>query len=133
MTKRMLVDASHSEEVRIAVVQDQKLIDLDIETSTKEQIKGNIYLAKVTRVELSLQAAFVDFNGGRQGFLSVSDLNPKYYPPLPARSAKRRSSKKMLPGLRKPPLPFSRTRLMSLPQIELHRTPHHKKPSHLRV
>ncbi|MEO5367751.1 MAG: ribonuclease E/G, partial [Magnetococcus sp. WYHC-3] len=80
MSKRMLVDATHAEEVRVAIVQDTRLIDLDIETSTKEQIKGNVYLGIVTRVEPSLQAAFVDFNGGRQGFLSVSDLHPKLYP-----------------------------------------------------
>ncbi|MEG3638952.1 Rne/Rng family ribonuclease [Magnetococcus sp. PR-3] len=80
MTKRMLVDATHPEEVRVAIVHDQRLIDLDIETCTKAQIKGNIYLGRVTRVEPSLQAAFVDFNGGRQGFLSVNDVNPKYYP-----------------------------------------------------
>ncbi|MBF0153533.1 MAG: ribonuclease E/G [Magnetococcales bacterium] len=81
MNKRMLVDATHPEEIRVGIVQDQRLIDLDIETSTKEQIKGNIYLGRVTRVEPALQAAFVDFNGGRQGFLSVNDIHPKYYPP----------------------------------------------------
>ncbi|MBF0622883.1 MAG: Rne/Rng family ribonuclease, partial [Magnetococcales bacterium] len=80
MTKRMLVDASHPEEVRIAVVHGQDLIDLDIESASKKQIKGNIYLGRVTRVEPSLQAAFVDYNGGRQGFLSVSDIHSKYYP-----------------------------------------------------
>ncbi|MBF0184222.1 MAG: Rne/Rng family ribonuclease [Magnetococcales bacterium] len=81
MTKRMLVDATHAEEVRVAVVQDQRLIDLDIETASREQIKGNIYLARVTRVEPSLQAAFVEFHGGRQGFLSINDIHGKYYPP----------------------------------------------------
>ncbi|MBF0214906.1 MAG: Rne/Rng family ribonuclease [Magnetococcales bacterium] len=80
MTKRMLVDATHPEEIRVAIVQDNKLIDLDIETSSREQIKGNIYLARVSRVEPSLQAAFIDFGGGRQGFLSVNDIHPKYYP-----------------------------------------------------
>ncbi|MBF0625624.1 MAG: Rne/Rng family ribonuclease [Magnetococcales bacterium] len=80
MNKRMVVDATHAEEIRVAIIQDHRLIDLDIETSTKEQIKGNIYLGKVTRVEPALQAAFVDFNGGRQGFLSVNDIHPKYYP-----------------------------------------------------
>ncbi|MBF0426114.1 MAG: ribonuclease E/G [Magnetococcales bacterium] len=80
MSKRMLVDATHPEEIRVGIVQDQRLVDLDIETSTKEQIKGNIYLGRVTRVEPALQAAFVDFNGGRQGFLSVNDIHPKYYP-----------------------------------------------------
>ncbi|MBF0614567.1 MAG: ribonuclease E/G [Magnetococcales bacterium] len=80
MTKRMLVDATHPEEIRVAIVQDHKLIDLDIEASSREQIKGNIYLARVSRVEPSLQAAFIDFGGGRQGFLSVNDIHPKYYP-----------------------------------------------------
>ncbi|MEO5339311.1 MAG: ribonuclease E/G [Magnetococcus sp. MYC-9] len=81
MAKRMLVDATHAEEVRVAVVQDQRLIDLDIETASREQIKGNVYLARVTRVEPSLQAAFVEFHNGRQGFLSVNDIHNKYYPP----------------------------------------------------
>ena len=81
MTKRMLVDATHAEEVRVAIVQDQRLIDLDTETASKEQIKGNIYLARITRVEPALQAAFVEFNNGRQGFLSVNDIHNKYYPP----------------------------------------------------
>ncbi|MEO5364241.1 MAG: Rne/Rng family ribonuclease [Magnetococcus sp. DMHC-8] len=81
MTKRMLVDATHAEEVRVAVVQDQRLIDLDIETASREQIKGNVYLARVTRVEPSLQAAFVEFHSGRQGFLSINDIHNKYYPP----------------------------------------------------
>ncbi|MEO5346930.1 MAG: Rne/Rng family ribonuclease [Magnetococcus sp. YQC-9] len=80
MTKRMLVDATHPEEIRVAIVQDNKLIDLDIETSSREQIKGNIYLGRVSRVEPSLQAAFIDFGCGRQGFLSVNDIHPKYYP-----------------------------------------------------
>ncbi|MBF0126517.1 MAG: S1 RNA-binding domain-containing protein, partial [Magnetococcales bacterium] len=80
MTKRMLVDATHPEEIRVAIVQDNRLIDLDIETSSREQIKGNIYLARVSRVEPSLQAAFIDFGGDRQGFLSVNDIHPKYYP-----------------------------------------------------
>lgn len=80
MTKRMLVDATHPEEIRVAIVQDNRLSDLDIETSSREQIKGNIYLARVSRVEPSLQAAFVDFGGGRQGFLSVNDIHVKYYP-----------------------------------------------------
>ncbi|WP_130472058.1 Rne/Rng family ribonuclease [Candidatus Magnetaquicoccus inordinatus] len=93
MTKRMLVDATHAEEVRVAVVQDQRLIDLDIETASREQIKGNIYLARVTRVEPSLQAAFVEFYGGRQGFLSINDIHSKYYPPEePERDSKAQGS-----------------------------------------
>ncbi|MBF0429215.1 MAG: ribonuclease E/G [Magnetococcales bacterium] len=80
MTKRMLVDATHTEEIRVAIIHDNRLIDLDIETSSREQIKGNIYLARVSRVEPSLQAAFIDFGCGRQGFLSINDIHPKYYP-----------------------------------------------------
>ncbi|MBF0108316.1 MAG: Rne/Rng family ribonuclease [Magnetococcales bacterium] len=81
MTRRMLVDATHPEEIRVAIVQDNRLVDLDIETANKEQIKGNIYLGRVSRVEPSLQAAFIEFHGGRQGFLSVNDIHPKYFTP----------------------------------------------------
>ncbi|MBF0423321.1 MAG: Rne/Rng family ribonuclease [Magnetococcales bacterium] len=81
MTRRMLVDATHPEEIRVAIIQDNRLIDLDIETANKEQIKGNIYLGRVSRVEPSLQAAFIEFHGGRQGFLSVNDVHPKYFTP----------------------------------------------------
>ncbi|MBF0415452.1 MAG: ribonuclease E/G [Magnetococcales bacterium] len=81
MTRRMLVDATHPEEIRVAIIQDNKLVDLDIETANKEQIKGNIYLGRVSRVEPSLQAAFIEFHGGRQGFLSVNDIHPKYFTP----------------------------------------------------
>ncbi|MBF0132627.1 MAG: ribonuclease E/G [Magnetococcales bacterium] len=81
MTRRMLVDATHPEEIRVAITQDNRLVDLDIETANKEQIKGNIYLGRVSRVEPSLQAAFIEFHGGRQGFLSVNDIHPKYFTP----------------------------------------------------
>ncbi|MBF0346113.1 MAG: ribonuclease E/G [Magnetococcales bacterium] len=81
MTRRMLVDATHPEEIRVAIIQDNRLVDLDIETANKEQIKGNIYLGRVSRVEPSLQAAFIEFHGGRQGFLSVNDIHPKYFTP----------------------------------------------------
>ncbi|MBF0455817.1 MAG: Rne/Rng family ribonuclease [Magnetococcales bacterium] len=80
MTKRMLVDATHPEEVRVAIIQDNRLNDLEIETAAKEQIKGNIYLGKVSRVEPSLQAAFIDFGNGRQGFLPLNDIHEKYFP-----------------------------------------------------
>lgn len=79
MTKRMLIDASHAEEVRVAVVGDGRLEDFDFETATKKQIKGNIYLAKVTRVEPSLQAAFVEYGGNKQGFLPFSEIHFDYY------------------------------------------------------
>ena len=69
MTKRMLIDASHGEETRVVVLDGNRLEDFDVETATKKQLKGNIYLAKVVRVEPSLQAAFVEYGGNRHGFL----------------------------------------------------------------
>src|SRR5579859_2693417 len=79
MAKRMLVDAAHPEETRVVVLNGHRLEEFDFESSTKKQIKGNIYLAKVTRVEPSLQAAFVDFGGNRHGFLAFSEIHPDYY------------------------------------------------------
>lgn len=79
MTKRMLIDAAHPEETRVVVLNDGKLEELDVETSTKDQVKGNIYLCKVTRVEPSLQAAFVEFGGNRHGFLAFSEIHPDYF------------------------------------------------------
>lgn len=75
----MLIDATHLEEKRVVVVDGVRLDELDIETSTKKQIKGNIYLAKIARVEPSLQAAFVDYGGNRHGFLAFSEIHPDYY------------------------------------------------------
>jgi ribonuclease E len=79
MAKRMLIDATHPEETRVAVITDNRLEEFDFESSTKKQVKGNIYLAKVTRVEPSLQAAFVDYGGNRHGFLAFSEIHPDYY------------------------------------------------------
>ena len=79
MSKRMLIDGAHPEETRVVVMSGTQLDEYDIETSYKKQIKGNIYLAKVIRVEPSLQAAFVDFGGDRHGFLAFSDIHPDYY------------------------------------------------------
>ncbi len=79
MTKRMLIDASHAEETRVVVLDGNRLEDFDLETSAKRQLKGNIYLAKVVRVEPSLQAAFVDYGGNRHGFLAFSEIHPDYY------------------------------------------------------
>ncbi|KAA0678796.1 ribonuclease E/G [Roseomonas genomospecies 6] len=79
MAKRMLVDATHPEETRVAVVNGNRLEDLDFEIATRKQLKGNIYLAKVTRVEPSLQAAFVEYGGNRHGFLAFSEIHPDYY------------------------------------------------------
>src|ERR1700685_441039 len=79
MTKRMLIDATHAEETRVVVLDGNRLEDFDLETSTKRQLKGNIYLAKVVRVEPSLQAAFVEYGGNRHGFLAFSEIHPAYY------------------------------------------------------
>ena len=79
MAKRMLIDAAHPEETRVVVLSGQRLEEFDFETSTKKQIKGNIYLAKVTRVEPSLQAAFVEYGGNRHGFLAFGEIHPDYY------------------------------------------------------
>lgn len=79
MTKRMLIDATHPEETRVAVCTNNKLEDYDFESSVRKQIKSNIYLVKVTRVEPSLQAAFVDFGGNRHGFLPFPEIHPDYY------------------------------------------------------
>ena len=79
MTKRMLIDASHAEETRVVVMDDNRIEDFDYENSLKKQLKGNIYLARVTRVEPSLQAAFVEYGGNRHGFLAFSEIHPDYY------------------------------------------------------
>lgn len=79
MTKRMLVDAAYPEETRVVVADNETLLDFDFETASKRQLKGNIYLAKVVRVEPSLQAAFVEYGGNRHGFLAFSEIHPDYY------------------------------------------------------
>src|SRR5690349_1848962 len=79
MAKRMLIDATHPEETRVVVLNGNRLEEFDFESSTKQQVKGNIYLAKVTRVEPSLQAAFVDYGNHRHGFLAFSEIHPDYY------------------------------------------------------
>ena len=75
----MLMDATHAEETRVVVLDGSRLEDFDVETSAKRQLKGNIYLAKVVRVEPSLQAAFVEYGGNRHGFLAFSEIHPDYY------------------------------------------------------
>src|ERR1700684_2384847 len=79
MTKRMLIDATHAEETRVVVLDGNRLEDFDIETAAKRQLKGNIYLAKVVRVEPSLQAACVEYGGNRHGFLAFGEIHPDYY------------------------------------------------------
>ena len=79
MAKRMLIDASHPEETRVVVLSGTRLEEFDYESASKKQLKGNIYLAKITRVEPSLQAAFVEYGGNRHGFLPFSEIHPDYY------------------------------------------------------
>ncbi|MEM8871588.1 MAG: Rne/Rng family ribonuclease [Pseudomonadota bacterium] len=79
MPKKMLIDATHAEETRVVVVDGNKVEEFDFESLNKRQLAGNIYLAKVTRVEPSLQAAFVDYGGNRHGFLAFSEIHPDYY------------------------------------------------------
>ena len=79
MTMRMLIDARHPEETRVAVLKGNRIEEFDFESAEHKQLKGNIYLAKVTRVEPSLQAAFVDYGGNRHGFLAFSEIHPDYY------------------------------------------------------
>jgi ribonuclease E len=88
MPKRMLIDAAHAEETRVAVVDGTRIEDFDFESQARKQLRGNIYLAKVTRVEPSLQAAFVEYGGNRHGFLAFNEIHPDYYQiPLADREA----------------------------------------------
>ncbi|MGP4804270.1 Rne/Rng family ribonuclease [Agrobacterium cavarae] len=88
MADKMLIDASHEEETRVVVVRGNRIEEFDFESEHKKQIRGNIYLAKVTRVEPSLQAAFVDYGGNRHGFLAFAEIHPDYYQiPLADRQA----------------------------------------------
>src|SRR5246127_5455537 len=88
MTKTMLIDAAHAEETRVVVVDGNRVEDFDFESQSKKQLRGNIYLAKVTRVEPSLQAAFIEYGGNRHGFLAFNEIHPDYYQiPLADREA----------------------------------------------
>ncbi|HUO22461.1 MAG TPA: ribonuclease E/G [Caulobacteraceae bacterium] len=88
MSKRMLIDASHAEETRVVVVDGNRIEEFDFESRGKKQLRGNIYLAKVTRVEPSLQAAFIEYGGNRHGFLAFNEIHPDYYQiPLADREA----------------------------------------------
>lgn len=79
MSKTMLIDAAHPEETRVAIVDGRKIEEFDFESRAKRQLRGNIYLAKVTRVEPSLQAAFIEYGGNRHGFLAFNEIHPDYY------------------------------------------------------
>src|SRR5271165_6578302 len=110
MSKRMLIDATHPEETRVAVVDGTRLEEFDFEIASRRQIKSNIYLAKVTRVEPSLQAAFVEYGGNRHGFLPFPEIHPDYYripvgdrtdhddEPRPRRDRSRRSERSDAPA-----------------------------------
>src|SRR6201986_2321680 len=88
MSKNMLIDAAHAEETRVVVVDGHRVEEFDFESRAKKQLRGNIYLAKVTRVEPSLQAAFIEYGGNRHGFLGFSEIHPDHYQiPVPDRQA----------------------------------------------
>ena len=94
MSQKMLIDASHNEETRVVVIEEKKVEEFDFESLKKLQLSGNIYLAKVTRVEPSLQAAFLDYGGNRHGFLAFSEVHPDYYQiPLADREPETESEK----------------------------------------
>src|SRR4026209_836131 len=79
MPNKMLIDATHPEETRVVVVRGNRVEEFDFETAQRKQLRGNIYLAKVTRVEPSLQAAFIEYGGNRHGFLAFNEIHPDYY------------------------------------------------------
>src|SRR5688572_7044073 len=79
MSNKMLIDATHPEETRVVVLRGNRVEEFDFESADRQQLRGNIYLAKVTRVEPSLQAAFVEYGGNRHGFLAFSEIHPDYY------------------------------------------------------
>src|SRR5579872_3947239 len=79
MPNKMLIDATHPEETRVVVLRGNRVEEFDFESANRKQLRGNIYLAKVTRVEPSLQAAFVDYGGNRHGFLAFGEIHPDYY------------------------------------------------------
>src|ERR671936_2745660 len=79
MSNKMLVDSARPEETRVVVLRGHRVEEFDFESATRKQLRGNIYLAKVTRVEPSLQAAFIDYGGNRHGFLAFSEIHPDYY------------------------------------------------------
>lgn len=117
MSKLMLIDATHPEETRVAVVANGQIEDFDFEARNKRQLRGNIYLAKVTRVEPSLQAAFVDYGGNRHGFLAFSEIHPgTRYPRKTAKPCSRKLTRKMMAN----PPPMAMRKTMKRPR---------KKPS----
>src|SRR5687768_11442579 len=95
MGNKMLIDATHPEETRVVVLRGHRVEEFDFESASKKQLRGNIYLAKVTRVEPSLQAAFVNYGGNRHGFLAFSEIHPDYYQlPMAERQALKREEER---------------------------------------
>lgn len=138
MSKRMLIDATHAEETRVVVMDGNRLEDYDVESAAKKQLKGNIYLARVIRVEPSLQAAFVEYGGNRHGFLAFSEIHPDYYQiPVaivssfwPCRPKKKPCSKTPRTKMRKgtPPAPPPRTRKVPNPLKKAKTPPRPNRP-----
>src|SRR3954468_6223181 len=87
MANKMLIDTTHPEETRVVVLRGNRVEEFDFESANRRQLRGNIYLAKITRVEPSLQAAFVDYGGNRHGFLAFSEIHPHYFQIPPAARA----------------------------------------------
>ncbi|HAB77462.1 MAG TPA: ribonuclease E/G, partial [Gammaproteobacteria bacterium] len=96
--KRILINALQAEEIRVAMVDGQKLYDLDIESSDREQKKGNIYRAKISRIEPSLEAAFIDFGSERHGFLPLKEISPEYFYNTPAEGERAKIEKVLKEG-----------------------------------
>jgi ribonuclease E len=135
MSKRMLIDASHPEETRVVVLDGQKVEEFDFEAASKLPLKGNIYLAKVTRVEPSLQAAFVEYGGNRQGFLAFSEIHPDYYQiPVADRQAlldeqkaeARRNTEDEFEAVETGTRPMTEEELAALDEAEMARTARHE-------
>ncbi len=122
MAKKMLIDATHAEETRVVVVDGTKVEEFDFESENKRQLAGNIYLAKVTRVEPSLQAAFIDYGGNRHGFLAFSEIHPDYYQiPVADREALMEEERAYAEAMAKEddkPKPKRRRRSRSKPKAE---------------
>ena len=93
MTRRMLINANHQEECRIAIADDSQLLELEVENAARQQLKGNLYKASITRIEPSLQAAFLDIGSKRNGFLQINDIHPAYFKNWPPESKKGRPSR----------------------------------------
>ena len=106
MASKMLIDAAHPEETRVVAVKGNRVEEFDYKSANKKQLRGNIYLAKVTRVEPSLQAAFVDYGGNRHGFLAFTEIHPDYYQiPVADRQAllEAEAEEEVAPLRRRPP------------------------------